>query len=87
VSAFFRALSVFRDVRAVAHGVRAPRSRGLPASTYTALLVAGPLVCANGAVDPCAGPTCNTDADCSSGELCFQTIFCDVEGNRCVPVC
>jgi hypothetical protein len=48
--------------------------------------VAGQQVCVNGAAyDDCAHPTCNIDADCSSGELCVPT-FCDPE-NRCVPAC
>jgi hypothetical protein len=51
------------------------------------LTVAGQQVCVNGdAYFACAShPTCNTDAECSSGELCVPT-FCDPE-NRCVPAC
>ena len=48
--------------------------------------VAGQQVCVDyAALGDCARPTCNIDADCSSGELCVPT-FCDPE-NRCVPAC
>ena len=48
--------------------------------------VAGQDVCADyAAYGDCNRPTCNMDAECSSGELCVPT-FCD-PGNRCVPAC
>jgi hypothetical protein len=48
--------------------------------------LAGQQVCVNGdAYDDCARPTCSTDAECSSGEVCVQTL-CEPE-NRCVPAC
>jgi hypothetical protein len=49
--------------------------------------VAGQDVCVDNAAyfDCGARPTCNTDAECSSGEVCVPT-FCDPQ-NRCVPAC
>jgi hypothetical protein len=51
------------------------------------LTVAGEQVCVELAVlDDCAArPTCNTDAECSSGEVCGAT-FCDPQ-YRCLPPC
>jgi hypothetical protein len=36
--------------------------------------------------EDCARPTCNSDAECSSGELCVLRL-CDPLGNRCMPIC
>ena len=48
--------------------------------------VEGQDVCVDyAAYGDCNRPTCNMDAECSSGEVCVST-FCDPE-NRCVPVC
>ena len=51
---------------------------------------AGPPVCYNtlGAGDICNRPTCNTDTECSAGEVCIRTPGCPgTGGNRCVPAC
>jgi hypothetical protein len=51
-----------------------------------AATAAGQAVCIAGPIS-CDDPICNTDADCSPGELCVQTFGCAVEGNRCASPC
>jgi hypothetical protein len=76
--------------------------RGTPAPTnadiccsddpfcVSANTAAGTPVCITGPEfegEICTRPICNTDADCSSGEVCVQTFLCDPAGNRCATPC